>query len=137
MFLFIFLELGSVSISTFKESLNTSKNTILTDLKQVRQNLKDTGIEILYHQTRGFYLVGEEWRIRRFAYQEVQNLTDNYSFYSLSKVLNSQNQLFMAQNSCQLKKFDRPESLEYSLQSLSCFTILYRNDGCTSERPLY
>ncbi|PCS01542.1 BglG family transcription antiterminator [Lactococcus fujiensis] len=102
-FLFIFLELGSVSISTFKESLNTSKNTILTDLKQVRQNLKDTGIEILYHQTRGFYLVGEEWRIRRFAYQEVQNLTDNYSFYSLSKVLNSQNQLFMAQNSCQLK----------------------------------
>ena len=102
-FLFIFLELGSVSISTFKESLNTSKNTILTDLKQVRQNLKDTGIEILYHQTRGFYLVGEEWRIRRFAYQEVQNLTDNYSFYSLSKVLNSQNQLFMAQNSRQLK----------------------------------
>ncbi|HEY0222363.1 MAG TPA: PTS sugar transporter subunit IIA [Lactovum miscens] len=103
LYLFIFLEIGNLSITTFKDHLNTSKNTILSDLKQLRKKIIVEDIEIQYNQSQGFYLVGKEWKIRRFAYQEIQNLKDEFSFYSLSQVLNSQNQLFIAQTNRELK----------------------------------
>ncbi|MDR1568574.1 MAG: BglG family transcription antiterminator [Streptococcaceae bacterium] len=68
-YLLIFGQLEDLSVFHFQEFFFVSKNTVLNDLKKLRDFLSESKIEIVYSRKSGFYLDGDELNIRKFAYQ--------------------------------------------------------------------
>ncbi|WP_163527159.1 BglG family transcription antiterminator [Halobacillus ihumii] len=54
-----------LSLNHFSIELNVSKNTVLSDLKQVQKDLEEYGLMIRYSRASGYLLEGKEFQIRR------------------------------------------------------------------------
>lgn len=80
-FLYCFLEVENLSVFHFQDFLQVSKNTILADIKKLREYLEENAIQLVYQRKSGFYLSGEELPIRIFARNIVSELLDSDSGY--------------------------------------------------------
>ena len=74
--LYIFLMIISakefLSINHFIDALDVSKSSIAKDLKELAKDLEISGsIQLLYSRKRGYYLQGEEGRIRSYLIRQI------------------------------------------------------------------
>lgn len=76
-YLYCFLESDNLSVFHFQDFLQVSKNTILADIKKLRKQLTDWGISLSYKRSRGFYLDGDELKIRVLGRNFVSMLMEN------------------------------------------------------------
>lgn len=67
-YLMLFMQLEELSVFHFQDLLFVSKNTILKDIKKLRDHLSQYSIKIIYARKKGFYLTGKELQIRAIAY---------------------------------------------------------------------
>lgn len=86
-FLFSILALkqGYTTISTLAESLNISRNTILNDIKKLRNTLTEIPIQIIANSRYGMKLSGEEKAIRTQALEIYMKNADSQCVMSLDK----------------------------------------------------
>ncbi len=63
--LMLFSEEEGLSLNHFSIDLEVSKNTILNDIKKLKELLKPYEVNLQYSRTNGYYLVGDEFEIRR------------------------------------------------------------------------
>uniref|UniRef100_UPI00403FA2F3 BglG family transcription antiterminator n=1 Tax=Candidatus Enterococcus willemsii TaxID=1857215 RepID=UPI00403FA2F3 len=80
-FLYCFLEVDNLSVYHFQDLLQVSKNTILADIKKLRECLNKQAITLDYQRKKGFYLVGNELDIRVLGRNFVSELLDSQSGY--------------------------------------------------------
>lgn len=86
-FLFSILALkqGYTTISTLAESLNISRNTMLSDMKKLRSTLAALPIQIIANSRYGVKLSGEEKEIRAQALEIYMKNADTQCVMSLDK----------------------------------------------------
>lgn len=70
-----------INIDTLSTILSVSRNTIVNDLNQIRENLDTENIDILYSIKEGYYLAGNNFRMR------VSFLKSYYFIHGASNVL--------------------------------------------------
>lgn len=71
---YIFISQGDVSLNHITEILNTSKNTIVNDIKELNKILKPKNISIEFNRIDGYRLVGNEFAIRLCMNQFLHNM---------------------------------------------------------------
>ena len=71
-----FSAVKDLSVYQFQELFYVSKNTILKDVKGIREELAAFKIQLLYSRKYGFYLEGEEYQIRALAFRKVSTLSN-------------------------------------------------------------
>ncbi|MDQ0415611.1 BglG family transcription antiterminator [Mesobacillus stamsii] len=81
--LFILLAQDDLSLIHFTQALKVSNVTILSDMKEAKQRVKDFGLEIIYSRTEGYQLFGEEWIQRNLLYYILNELSDRYAGLAL------------------------------------------------------
>ena len=92
-FMCVFADDVDTSVYLFQELFNVSKNTILSDIKELRNSLIPLKIEMKYSRKEGYYLCGNEQVIRSFAYKMVDELLfEELGELLLFKILWEQNQ---------------------------------------------
>ena len=111
-YLLIFTNESSLSIALFQKYLQVSKNTVLSDLKKLREELMSKNIQIEYSRKKGFYLNFEEKILQEKAWDYLQNLSEDAGFYILSKVLNDKDPLTIFKNNQLLKKIMQELQIE-------------------------
>lgn len=111
-YLLIFTNESSLSIALFQKYLQVSKNTVLSDLKKLREELMSKNIQIEYSRKKGFYLNFEEKILQEKAWYYLQNLSEDAGFYILSKVLNDKDPLTIFKNNQLLKKIMQELQIE-------------------------
>lgn len=111
-YLLIFINKTPLSIALFQTYLQVSKNTILSDLKKLREELMSENIQVEYSRKKGFYLHFEEKILREKAWYFLQNLSEDSGFYILSKVLNDKKPLTIFKNNQLLKKMMQELQIE-------------------------
>ncbi|WP_271328192.1 BglG family transcription antiterminator [Lactococcus muris] len=94
-YLLVFSKLSALSTSNFQSLLNVSRNTVLSDIKKLRQQLNKGTVSLEYSRKSGFYLKGEELELRQIAWRFLQELHDDKDYYVLSKYLNQENKFFI------------------------------------------
>ncbi|WP_270788077.1 BglG family transcription antiterminator [Enterococcus casseliflavus] len=75
-YLLTFSAVKDLSVYQFQELFYVSKNTILKDVKGIREELAAFKIQLLYSRKYGFYLEGEEYQIRALAFRKVSTLSN-------------------------------------------------------------
>ncbi len=73
MYLMLFINLDYLSLNHFIYSMKVSKSSVLADLKDLGQVLKENDIYIKNNRTDGYYLTGPEMEIRRLMIKLVIN----------------------------------------------------------------
>ncbi|WP_210142737.1 MULTISPECIES: BglG family transcription antiterminator [unclassified Mammaliicoccus] len=63
--LMLFSEEEGLSLNHFSIDLEVSKNTILNDIKKLKELLQPYEVNLKYSRTNGYYLAGSEFEIRR------------------------------------------------------------------------
>lgn len=63
--LMLFSEKEGLSLNHFSIDLEVSKNTILNDIKKLKELLQPYEVNLKYSRTNGYYLAGSEFEIRR------------------------------------------------------------------------
>lgn len=111
-YLLIFINKTPLSIALFQTYLQVSKNTILSDLKKLREELMSENIQVEYSRKKGFYLNFEEKMLQEKAWYFLQNLSEDSGFYILSKVLNDKKSLTIFKNNQLLKKMMQELQIE-------------------------
>lgn len=71
LFLMLFINPGYLSLNHFIDALKISRSTVLLDLKDLEAELKEYHIEIRNNRTKGYYLRGAEFEIRRCMMRHV------------------------------------------------------------------
>lgn len=76
-----------LSLQHFVSELKVSKNTILSDLKLVKENLKKYSCELKYTRLKGYFIKGNEFEIRKILI-ELVNLILNipYGKYMVERI---------------------------------------------------
>ncbi|GBG96223.1 BglG family transcription antiterminator [Lactococcus termiticola] len=94
-FLLIYSRKAVFSTDYLIQTLGVSKNTVLSDLKKLRQAIAMGAypLELVSSRTRGFYLEGEELELRRLVWHYLQQLSDDKAYYVLSSFLNKEDAL--------------------------------------------
>lgn len=111
-YLLIFINKTPLSIALFQTYLQVSKNTILSDLKKLREELMSENIQVEYSRKKGLYLNFEEKMLQEKAWYFLQNLSEDSGFYILSKVLNDKKPLTIFKNNQLLKKMMQELQIE-------------------------
>lgn len=111
-YLLIFINKTPLSIALFQTYLQISKNTILSDLKKLREELMSENIQVEYSRKKGFYFHFEEKILQEKAWYFLQNLSEDSGFYILSKVLNDKKPLTIFKNNQLLKKMMQELQIE-------------------------
>lgn len=111
-YLLIFINKMPLSIALFQTYLQVSKNTILSDLKKLREELMSENIQVEYSRKKGFYFHFEEKILQEKAWYYLQNLSEDSGFYILSKVLNDKKPLTIFKNNQLLKKMMQELQIE-------------------------
>lgn len=75
-YLISFARKEELSIYYFQDIMKVSKNTVLKDIKQLREDLEKKGVALSYTRKEGFYLTGNELKIRSIAYSYLQKLVN-------------------------------------------------------------
>lgn len=111
--------------------LQSSKSTILNDLKEMRKELKKEKIQISYSRFRGYYLSGKEENIRSFIMKDVigflhQNNGEKFVCQFVEKYLNVDYKDFENEVLSASKEF-HIHFFENNLKEFSfCFILLYQ-----------
>lgn len=63
--LMLFSEEEGLSLNHFSIDLEVSKNTVLNDIKKLKELLQPYEVNLKYSRTNGYYLAGSEFEIRR------------------------------------------------------------------------
>lgn len=63
--LMLFSEEEGLSLNHFSIDLQVSKNTVLTDIKKLKELLEPYNVNFQYSRTKGYFLTGNEFEIRR------------------------------------------------------------------------
>lgn len=63
--LMLFSEEEGLSLNHFSIDLEVSKNTVLNDIKKLKELIVPYEVHLQYNRTNGYYLVGNEFEIRR------------------------------------------------------------------------
>ena len=74
LYLLTFIAEEDLSVYYYQEFLQVSKNTILADIKKLRERLAERNICLDYSRKKGFYLSGPEEQIRVQAHQMIANI---------------------------------------------------------------
>ena len=111
-YLLIFINKTPLSLALFQTYHQISKNTILSDLKKLREELMSENIQVEYSRKKGFYLNFEEKMLQEKAWYFLQNLSEDSGFYILSKVLNDKKPLTIFKNNQLLKKMMQELQIE-------------------------
>ncbi len=69
---FMLMLQNDTSLAHFSIDLKASKNTILNDLKDVKKNFEEQGIQLHYNRRKGYYLEGNEITIRRMLLKRIR-----------------------------------------------------------------
>lgn len=72
-----------LSLQHFIAELKASKNTVLTDLKYVREQLAPAGIELTHSREAGYQLEGEEYDLRQQLFTVLRNMISKYNHLAL------------------------------------------------------
>ncbi|MFV0380831.1 MAG: BglG family transcription antiterminator [Breznakia sp.] len=70
-YLMLFINREYLSLYHFRDGLQVSRSTVLSDFKALSSDLKSVGISIRYNRRNGYYLDGEEIKIRRFMMKNI------------------------------------------------------------------
>ncbi|WP_026581369.1 BglG family transcription antiterminator [Bacillus sp. J33] len=73
-----------ITAADFSESLDVSRNTILSDLNKVEEFLCSWGINLERKQRAGYRLLGEELQIRLMLEHMIYNDLDDYEIYKMT-----------------------------------------------------
>ena len=65
-----------LSLNHFTSELDVSKNTILNDLKQVREIASDYGVAIRYSRIKGYIIDGKEFQIRKLLINVIDKILE-------------------------------------------------------------
>ena len=96
-YLLVFMGNEEYSVFHFQEFFMVSKNTILSDLRKLREQLSQSELSLDYSRKKGFVLSGVELVIRSVAYQTVSNLIGcEHGERLLTKGLFTKNKSFYA-----------------------------------------
>lgn len=76
---------GYVKLKNLAEKMFVSRNTIVSDLSEVKEFLKKFNLEIKFERKRGIKLIGEEKDLRRAL---VEIISDNLSLEELVDIIN-------------------------------------------------
>lgn len=76
-YLMTFMSAEELSVYHFQSLLDVSKNTILKDIKNLRSELSEHNIKLLYSRKKGFYISGDELKVRSLAFSFLNNLIIN------------------------------------------------------------
>lgn len=74
MALYIGLSTGRVRIHDFCDLFDISKNTVLSDMKSIRQELAERHIGLKFETDRGYYFHGNEYAIRNYLYGQFKRV---------------------------------------------------------------
>lgn len=86
--LYILLSSDYVSISHLESFLHISRNSVLSDLKEVRTKLRPFSVELLYTRQNGYFLVGETLALKRLLERTInQTLAFSSGKWLLTYVL--------------------------------------------------
>lgn len=84
--LHITLASEAMTIDSFQQMFDVSKNTILQDIKKQKESLKEFNLDIKYSLKHGYFIEGEEFSIRKFLGDQVyllQHIQVKKILYSL------------------------------------------------------
>ncbi|MFK4568180.1 BglG family transcription antiterminator [Enterococcus sp. UD-01] len=73
-YLLTFIEKEDWSVYHYQDFFQVSKNTILSDIKKLRENLAADQLELKYSRKQGFYLSGEERCLRLKAHEMITHI---------------------------------------------------------------
>lgn len=105
-FLYIALSYETVSIKKFEEIFNVSKNTILTDIKELKLKLKELEIRLMCTIKRGYFVLGDEFSIRKTIWKKMEVLSQN-SAQSLVKSMIQQSLVDLTHNEIDFLEISR------------------------------
>ena len=60
MYLLLFIHIDYLSLNHFIDALKCSRSTVLTDFRELKAHLEESGIEICNNRKQGYYLEGPE-----------------------------------------------------------------------------
>ncbi|MFD2308192.1 BglG family transcription antiterminator [Enterococcus termitis] len=111
LYLLTFIAEEDLSVYYYQEFLQVSKNTILADIKKLRERLAERNIHLDYSRKKGFYLSGHEEQIRMQAHQMIANIVMTVSGkWGLKKGLMKDSVMFEAEvRSCLLETIKASE----------------------------
>ncbi|EOL49959.1 BglG family transcription antiterminator [Enterococcus caccae] len=96
-YLLTFIAEEDLSVYHYQEFLQVSKNTILADIKKLRERLSKKQLNLEYSRKNGFYLTGLEEQIRIQAHQMIANVVTSISGkWGLTKGLMNYSTIFEA-----------------------------------------
>lgn len=75
-YLLTFSRYKELSVFHYQSFLNVSKNTILSDIKNLRRELAAYEVKLEYGRKEGFFLSGDEWTIRRLGFHWINKLVE-------------------------------------------------------------
>lgn len=83
------------TLTTLSETLFVSKNTILSDMKKIKEKLKDQAVQLEYSRKTNYLLVGNELDIRKLAITLLKEIVeDSVVFHTIQEVLAIDKKLF-------------------------------------------
>lgn len=143
LYLLLFSGGGRLIISRFMEDLDVSRNTVLADLKQLRQDLEADGIRLVNDRKRGYFLEGEETAIRsRMITEVMREIADHADVQLFDLFLNSAD--LMPFEDCRqiCESLARETGLRFAEDRMTEFLYIFlllqariRNTGITLESP--
>lgn len=88
MYITLFMNMDYLTLQHFIDTLEVSRSTVISDLKDLESSLEKDHIHIRNNRTKGYYLYGEEMEIRRYMMQEVISfLADEKNSKALDRII--------------------------------------------------
>lgn len=72
--LMLFTKQQELSLQHFIAELKASKNTVLSDLKRLKEELPDSSIQLIYSREKGYQLDGREYDLRQRLFLVLRNI---------------------------------------------------------------
>ncbi|MCU9613131.1 BglG family transcription antiterminator [Caldibacillus lycopersici] len=69
MYLQLFMKRGYLSVNHLTDQINMSRNTVLSYIQLLKEELENRGISLVYNRQDGYGLIGEEFTIRSLAFE--------------------------------------------------------------------
>ena len=90
MAMYIGLSARRVRIHDFCELFDISKNTVLSDMKNIRRELAERHIGLKFETDRGYYFQGNEYAIRNYLYGQFKKVRSIKTGQYIRRFLNEQ-----------------------------------------------
>lgn len=123
--LYILLHYERVTISKMEEFFDVSKNTILMDVKELKEEIKNWGLTISSTVKTGYLIEGEEGVIRKLIRSQIQSMTNPVTRGAIKLLLKrslevlTNNEIdFFEISRCIIKQYEKDINAELFLGNL-------------------